>query len=133
MLVFAFNRDLVAELPFILMHPKPEEEEPNPILTDRSPGKHSNQRSDDANENASSQVTTGNLIQLDGSVLCSMSYLFIYLHTFTYQQQICQIPMISTANVFFFMHTHSDDDFKDDDIIFEDFARLRLKGGETEA
>lgn len=26
----------------------------------------------------------------------------------------------------------SDDDYKDDDIIFEDFARLRLKG-ETEA
>lgn len=28
---------------------------------------------------------------------------------------------------------HSDDDGKDDDIIFEDFARLRLKGAETEA
>lgn len=27
----------------------------------------------------------------------------------------------------------SDDDCKDDDIIFEDFARLRLKGAETEA
>lgn len=26
-----------------------------------------------------------------------------------------------------------DDDSKDDDIIFEDFARLRLKGAETEA
>lgn len=62
--VFNQNRDLVAELPFILMHPKPEEEEPIPI-TDRSPGK-SIQRNDDANEDASNQSTTGNLIQLDG-------------------------------------------------------------------
>jgi len=83
--------DLVAELPFIMMHPKPDEEEPNPILADRSPGKHSaGQRSDDPNENATNQVTTGNLIQF------------------------------------------GDEDYKDDDIIFEDFARLRLKG-ETEA
>lgn len=61
--------DLVAELPFILMHPKPEEEENNIIHLERSPGKHStNERSgnDDANENASGQITTGNLIQLDG-------------------------------------------------------------------
>lgn len=49
------------------MHPKPEEEEANPIFTDRSPGKQSSgQRNDDTNENASSQATTGNLIQLDG-------------------------------------------------------------------
>lgn len=55
----------MAELPFILMHPKPEEDEPNPI-TDRSPGK-STQNNEDDNENASSQATTtGNLIQLDG-------------------------------------------------------------------
>lgn len=31
-----------------------------------------------------------------------------------------------------FISSHSDDPH-DDDIIFEDFARLRLKGGETEA
>lgn len=63
--LFLHNRDLVAELPFILMHPKPEEEEINPILADRSPGKQSpcQLRNEDAN---SSQVTTGNLIQLDG-------------------------------------------------------------------
>lgn len=61
--------DLVAELPFILMHPKPEEEENNIIHLERSPGKHStNERSgaDDPNENASGQISTGNLIQLDG-------------------------------------------------------------------
>lgn len=84
-LYMCFNRDLVAELPFILMHPKPEEEEANPILSDRSPGKQhsSSQRTDDANENASSQATTGNLIQLDGYAIflsiiralwCSVSY-----------------------------------------------------------
>lgn len=90
--VFIFNRDLVAELPFILMHPKPEEEEPNPILTDRSPGKHhsAGQRSDDANENASSQVTTGNLIQLDGLVFGSiclncLNIIAVVLYNFTYQ------------------------------------------------
>lgn len=69
MLVVVF-RDLVAELPFILMHPKPEEEENNIIHLERSPGRHSvNERTggdDDNNENASGQVTTGNLIQLDG-------------------------------------------------------------------
>lgn len=61
--------DLVAELPFILMHPKPEEEENNIIHLERSPGKHAtNERgdTDDTNENASGQITTGNLIQLDG-------------------------------------------------------------------
>lgn len=64
-----FISDLVAELPFILMHPKPEEEESNIIHLERSPGKHStNERSgnDDGNENASGHITTGNLIQLDG-------------------------------------------------------------------
>lgn len=49
------------------MHPKPEEEDINPIFSDRSPGKNPvKDANDDANENASSQVTTGNLIQLDG-------------------------------------------------------------------
>lgn len=49
------------------MHPKPEEEEHCAIHTERSPGKHATGgRNDDANENASGQATTGNLIQLDG-------------------------------------------------------------------
>ncbi|XP_001358878.2 beta-arrestin-1 [Drosophila persimilis] len=97
------NGDLVAELPFTLMHPKPEEEEP-PLLGERSP------RASlaaplltlgDANEDGASGSggdqgqqdvpTTTNLIQLD------------------------------------------DEEAQDDDIIFEDFARLRLKGAETEA
>lgn len=38
--------------------------------------------------------------------------------------------LIPNLNCFFIRC--SDDDYKDDDIIFEDFARLRLKG-ETEA
>lgn len=62
-----FYRDLVAELPFILMHPKPEEEEPNPILLERSPGKTAAIGNEEgSNENASNHVTSGNLIQLDG-------------------------------------------------------------------
>lgn len=62
------HRDLVAELPFILMHPKPEEDEHCAIHTPgRSPGKQSvGERNENADESASSQVTTGNLIQLDG-------------------------------------------------------------------
>lgn len=83
--------DLVAELPFILMHPKPEEEEPNPILSERSPRRSVDKQSG-SQENQSAEVPTTNLIQLDG-----------------------------------------DDAGPDDDIIFEDFARLRLKGAETEA
>ncbi|ODN02937.1 Beta-arrestin-1 [Orchesella cincta] len=66
--------DLSAELPFVLMHPKPEEEELPPLP--KSPSQ---------NHLDGGDVPTENLIQLD----------------------------------------------TDDDIIFEDFARLRLKG-ETE-
>ncbi|KAI8033123.1 beta-arrestin-1 [Drosophila gunungcola] len=95
------NGDLVAELPFTLMHPKPEEEEPPP-LGERSPraslaggGQPLVSLGDcgEAESAAGGQdvPTTTNLIQLD------------------------------------------DDEAQDDDIIFEDFARLRLKGAETEA
>ncbi|XP_050098194.1 arrestin red cell isoform X3 [Anopheles aquasalis] len=96
--------DLVAELPFILMHPKPDDDEP--VIGDRSPGrtvnsadrKHSYPAGHDAGSNSNngdanaSKEDGPNLIQLDG-----------------------------------------DDNGPDDDIIFEDFARLRLKGAETEA
>lgn len=79
--------DLVAELPFTLMHPKPEDDEPCFALPDRAASRSNANshapKTDDHNESS----TSGNLIQLD-----------------------------------------EDDDFKDDDIIFEDFARLRLKG-----
>ncbi|XP_011338284.1 beta-arrestin-2 isoform X3 [Ooceraea biroi] len=77
----ALGGELVAELPFILMHPKPEEEEPVPSTARPSP----------THKTDSSEVSLDtNLIQLD---------------------------------------TEADGD---DDIIFEDFARLRLKG-ETDA
>lgn len=96
--------DLVAELPFILMHPKPDDDEP--VIGDRSPGRTVNSAdrkhfyqpgheigSNSNNGDASAAKEDGpNLIQLDG-----------------------------------------DDNCPDDDIIFEDFARLRLKGAETEA
>ncbi|XP_055372559.1 beta-arrestin-1 isoform X2 [Condylostylus longicornis] len=84
-----FQGDLVAELPFILMHPKPEEEDINPILSDRSSRQSVDRQSGSQD---TGEVPTQNLIQLDG-----------------------------------------DDPGQDDDIIFEDFARLRLKGAETEA
>ncbi|XP_077292335.1 beta-arrestin protein kurtz isoform X3 [Arctopsyche grandis] len=81
----ALGGDLVAELPFILMHPKPEEEAPPPI------------RPNPSAENSTPEVSVDtNLIQLDTD------------------------------------EPYGGPDH-DDDIIFEDFARLRLKGGETEA
>ncbi|XP_076763272.1 beta-arrestin protein kurtz isoform X2 [Xylocopa sonorina] len=73
--------ELVAELPFILMHPKPEEEEPAPPTARASPTQKV--------ESGEIPLDT-NLIQLDTEA------------------------------------------YGDDDIIFEDFARLRLKG-ETDA
>ncbi|XP_020289279.1 beta-arrestin-1-like isoform X3 [Pseudomyrmex gracilis] len=78
----ALGGELVAELPFILMHPKPEEEEPAPSTARPSPTHR--------NTDSGADTLDTNLIQLD---------------------------------------TDADGD---DDIIFEDFARLRLKG-ETEA
>lgn len=104
--------DLVAELPFILMHPKPDDDEP--VIGDRSPGRTTNtavagggdnkqlaagagggdltKNSNNHSGGTSSKEDGPNLIQLDGDENCP-----------------------------------------DDDIIFEDFARLRLKGAETEA
>ncbi|XP_046445683.1 beta-arrestin-2-like isoform X2 [Daphnia pulex] len=83
----ALGGDLVAELPFILMHSKPPEDSPppsRPPTAVASPKKHPND---------CVPVDT-NLIQLDAEVTTNME--------------------------------------QDDDIVFEDFARLRLKG-ETEA
>ncbi|XP_052750248.1 arrestin red cell [Galleria mellonella] len=68
--------DLSAELPFILMHPKPEEEPARPL--------------------PEPPRVDHDLIQLDP-------------------------------------HPDENGQEQDDDIIFEDFARLRLKGGETDA
>lgn len=83
--------DLVAELPFILMHPKPEEQSPTMprALVPRAGG----QEGDEAGDSADSGALDTNLIQLD---------------------------------------TDASGCFEDDDIIFEDFARLRLRG-ETDA
>ncbi|PSN48225.1 hypothetical protein C0J52_03607 [Blattella germanica] len=86
----ALGGDLVAELPFILMHPKPEEEPPLPITARPSPSHAPSNK-----EGEDDVPVDANLIQLDtDGVVCPD---------------------------------------QDDDIIFEDFARLRLKGGETEA
>ncbi|KAJ8923735.1 hypothetical protein NQ315_010316 [Exocentrus adspersus] len=81
----ALGGDLVAELPFILMHPKPEEEVIPPPTPSRRVSK------DVGND----VPVDANLIQLDADENNLQDH--------------------------------------DDDIIFEDFARLRLKGGETDA
>ncbi|XP_065221088.1 beta-arrestin-2 isoform X2 [Planococcus citri] len=84
--------DLVAELPFTLMHPKPEEEAP---LISLSPAPNGNAESDNISDSCTIPIED-NLIQLD---------------------------------------TDCDDKpgDADDDIIFEDFARLRLKGSDGDA
>lgn len=100
-------------MPFILMHPKPDDDEPL-IGGERSPGRTignsdklhpgaggagggagtgaSDLNKNSTNRGDASKEDGPNLIQLDGDENCP-----------------------------------------DDDIIFEDFARLRLKGAETEA
>lgn len=63
--VYLFNRDLVAELPFILMHPKPEEEDPLPIMSERSPNKNDSKNRQGSSKEKDNEVPTTNLIQLD--------------------------------------------------------------------
>lgn len=88
--------DLVAELPFTLMHPEPEEESSSipPTNPVSSEGEQASDGSSVPGPDAPASTDT-NLIQLDADGVPSLD--------------------------------------QDDDIIFEDFARLRLKGGETEA
>ena len=45
------------------MHPKPEEEEPNPIISERSPRRSVDRQSGSQDD---PEVPTQNLIQLDG-------------------------------------------------------------------
>lgn len=76
LIIFSFHRDLVAELPFILMHPKPDDDESNPIASDRSPNRlsidaksklvTSASKSGNHDSNANEKDETPNLIQLDG-------------------------------------------------------------------
>lgn len=47
------------------MHPKPEEEDPNPIFLERSPSKHDRSKQQDGSQEHNDE-TTQNLIQLDG-------------------------------------------------------------------
>lgn len=57
-------RDLVAELPFILMHPKPEEDPPLPITARPSPSLEPSNK-----EGGDDAAVDTNLIQLDTWVL----------------------------------------------------------------
>lgn len=72
---FIVFRDLVAELPFILMHPKPEDDE-NTLASERSPNRlsidrrisHVGQQNDNENHTDPNKNhdESPNLIQLDG-------------------------------------------------------------------
>ncbi len=58
--------DLVAELPFILMHPKPEEEDLSTLVLERSPSRNAGDRIKQEGSEDNAEVPTQNLIQLDG-------------------------------------------------------------------
>lgn len=67
------HSDLVAELPFILMHPKPEDFDENNIIIDGTTSNNNNinnNKSKTSLDNKQNQVNTNddtpNLIQLDG-------------------------------------------------------------------
>jgi beta-arrestin len=68
-----FNSDLVAELPFILMHPKPDDDDPI-IGSERSPSKLNEGRNsiggrsdkEAGGDARTSKDDVPNLIQLDG-------------------------------------------------------------------
>jgi len=99
--------ELVAELPFTLMHPKPEEQ-----YFDRpssSSGSHKSESlAPQSSGSAAGAVAVGGKENGDGGVLIDTN--------------LIQLDTVATA-------CYAE---QDDDIIFEDFARLRLKG-ETEA
>lgn len=71
---FAFYRDLVAELPFILMHPKPDDIDDNLLNIENSTPNNNNNngknRNGDkqlsGNESDPAKDDAPNLIQLDG-------------------------------------------------------------------
>lgn len=74
-LLFFVIRDLVAELPFILMHPKPDDIDDNILINENSSpnnsnnvGKNRNSAGDNqhAVNNSAAKDDTPNLIQLDG-------------------------------------------------------------------
>lgn len=108
--------DLVAELPFTLMHPKPEEDDNlllGGLISDRSP-------------RLSLRDSGGQLIMIgdSGDNVVDSNVLQVEMKT---NLSAPEVP--TTTNLI----QLDDDDSQDDDIIFEDFARLRLKGAETEA
>jgi len=94
--------ELVAELPFTLMHPKPEEDRPS-----SSSGSHKSEAS--TKENGDDKAATA-----EGGSKPTVD------------------PMVDTNLIQLDTDTTTCYADQDDDIIFEDFARLRLKG-ETEA
>merc|ERR1739838_1259796 len=103
--------DLVAELPFTLMHPKPLEDYDRPSS---SSGSHKSESSINTKENGES--STGKSASTGGT---------------GGEQKIVE-DLVDTNLIQLDTETTACYADQDDDIIFEDFARLRLKG-ETDA
>jgi beta-arrestin len=99
---FSLGGELVAELPFTLMHPKPEEDRPS-----SSSGSHKSEAS--AKENGEEKTASAE----GGS-------------------KVKTEPLVDTNLIQLDTDTTTCYADQDDDIIFEDFARLRFEG-ETEA
>jgi len=108
---FFFCSDLVAELPFTLMHPKPLEDYDRPSS---SSGSHKSESSINTKENGES--STGKSASTGGT---------------GGEQKIVE-DLVDTNLIQLDTETTACYADQDDDIIFEDFARLRLKG-ETDA
>lgn len=69
LLIFKWRSDLVAELPFILMHPKPDDIDDNIAINDGSSNNANRVVGDKhSGNNSSAKDDAPNLIQLDGSV-----------------------------------------------------------------
>lgn len=128
------------------MHPKPIDIDDNIMLDENSSPNNNNNNGKARNSVGEKQHGVGanssavkdeapNLIQLDGWESLLITF-FSVIRVSCYQTLLTfptSFPAIMWALTKYFRFLSHSDDTHDDDIIFEDFARLRLKGGETEA
>ena len=105
-----FHRDLVVELPFTLTHPKPK------LNSNGNRSIESIQNDENRNDQQTNNLTIDhNLIQLDTKFDKNLNKKRIILQLF----------------IFFCLTKSFDHPVHDDDFIFEEFARIRLKGHES--
>ena len=113
----------MAELPFTLMHPKPlDEDRPS-----SSSGSHKSESSITNKENGESSKPSSEQKIVDDLVDTNLIQLDPWVQTQNWNN-----AKFTLFNFFFFSDNAACYADQDDDIIFEDFARLRLKG-ETDA